>query len=107
MGLSAAAFYVLVALAQGERHGYAIIKEIETITDGGVVLLPGTLYRLIAQLCRDRWITEVRASGANGDPRRRYYRLTPSGRKALANEVARLEAMVKLGRRVRLLASDA
>jgi DNA-binding PadR family transcriptional regulator len=106
MALTPAAFYVLAALAKGERHGYAIIKEIETITSGAVVLLPGTLYRLIGQMCLDRWIVEV--PGTRGDdPRRRYYRLLPAGRKALASEVARLEAMVRLVRKGNLRASEA
>ncbi|HEV3089914.1 MAG TPA: PadR family transcriptional regulator [Candidatus Cybelea sp.] len=105
MGLSTATFYVLVALAAGERHGYAIIKEVESLTNGEVALLPGTLYRLIGQLCRDKWIVEVRGE-PDGDPRRRYYRLLPAGRRALASEVARLEAMVRLVRRNRLLASQ-
>jgi DNA-binding PadR family transcriptional regulator len=104
--LSAASFYILVTLAQGDRHGYAIIKEIQDFTAGEVALLPGTLYRLIGQLCRDRWIVEVRGAPSD-DPRRRYYRLTPAGRKALAIEVARLESMVKLVRKNRLLAGDA
>jgi DNA-binding PadR family transcriptional regulator len=104
--LSAATFYILVTLAQGDRHGYAIIKEIQDLTAGEVALLPGTLYRLIGQLCRDKWIVEVRGAPSD-DPRRRYYRLTPGGRKALAVEVARLESMVKLVRKNRLLAGDA
>ncbi len=106
MALSPPAFYVLAALARGERHGYAIIKEIDAITGGEVVLLPGTLYRLIGQLCREKWIVEVR--GASGeDPRRRYYRLSSAGRKGLAVETARLEAMVRLVRKGRLVTSDA
>jgi DNA-binding PadR family transcriptional regulator len=106
VALTPAAFYLLAALAQGERHGYAIIKEIEAITNGDVVLLPGTLYRLIGQLCRDKWIVEVRAA-PDHDPRRRYYRLSPAGRKALAAEVARLEGMVRFVRKGRLLTGDA
>ncbi|HEX3368559.1 MAG TPA: PadR family transcriptional regulator [Candidatus Cybelea sp.] len=104
--MSAATFYILVALAQDDRHGYALIKEIQNFTAGEVALLPGTLYRLIGQLCRDRWIAEVRGAPSD-DPRRRYYRLTPGGRKALAAEVARLESMVKLVRKNRLLAGEA
>ncbi|HEX4014499.1 MAG TPA: PadR family transcriptional regulator [Candidatus Cybelea sp.] len=104
--MSAAVFYILVTLAQNDRHGYAIIKEIESLTDGEVVLLPGTLYRLVGQLSRDKWITEVRGAPSD-DPRRRYYRLTPSGRRALAAEAGRLESMVKLVRKNRLLAGHA
>jgi DNA-binding PadR family transcriptional regulator len=104
--LSSAAFFVLVALAHGKRHGYAIIKDVEAFTGGEVVLLPGTLYRLINQLSRDKQIVEV-AGAANDDPRRRYYRLTPSGRKELALEVARLEGMVKVARKGRLVGGEA
>jgi DNA-binding PadR family transcriptional regulator len=100
--VSTTAFFVLVALAQGKRHGYAIIKDVEALTGGEVVLLPGTLYRLINQLSRDKWIVEV-PGAANDDPRRRYYHLTATGRKALSLEVERLEAMVKIARRGRLL----
>ncbi len=106
MALTPAAFYLLASLAQGERHGYAIIKEIEAITNGEVVLLPGTLYRLIGQLSRDKWIVEVRGA-PDDDPRRRYYRLSPAGRRVLTAEVARLEAMVRLARKGRLLTGDA
>jgi DNA-binding PadR family transcriptional regulator len=105
MALTPATFYVLAALAQGERHGYAIIKEIEGITNGEVTLLPGTLYRLIGQLCLDKWIVEV-PGALDDDPRRRYYRLLPAGRRALAAEVARLESMLRLVRRGRLRASE-
>jgi DNA-binding PadR family transcriptional regulator len=104
--LSTAAFFVLVALAQGKRHGYAIIKDVEALTGGEVVLLPGTLYRLINQLFVDKWIVEV-PGGANDDPRRRYYRLSANGRKALSSEVARLEDMVKVARKGRLLVGGA
>lgn len=106
MALSPAAFYVLAALARGERHGYAIIKEIDAITGGEVALLPGTLYRLIGQLCRDKWIVEVSGS-PDDDPRRRYYRLSQAGRRGLEAETARLEAMVRLVRKGRLLTGDA
>lgn len=105
MALTPAAFYVLAALRQGERHGYAIIKEIEAITNGEVTLLPGTLYRLIGQLSLDKWIVEV-PGARDDDPRRRYYRLLPAGRKALAAEVTRLEAMLRLVRKGRLRASE-
>jgi DNA-binding PadR family transcriptional regulator len=103
VALSVPAFYLLVALAQGERHGYAIIKEIEELTDGEVVLLPGTLYRLIKQLCADEWIVEASPAAPDDDPRRRYYRLSARGRRAVAAEAKRLESMVHLARSRRLL----
>lgn len=106
MELSAAAFYVLAALAQGERHGYAIIKDVEELTGGEVLLLPGTLYRLIKQFYADKWILET-AAGPDDDPRRRYYRLSAGGRRALAAEAKRLDRMVHLARRHRLLPESA
>ncbi len=106
MPLTAHAFYLLLALADGDRHGYAIIKEIEELTGGEVQLLPGTLYRLIKQLLTDQWIAEIAAS-PDDDPRRRYYRLTRQGRKAVEAEARRLETMVQLARRRRLLPSGA
>ncbi len=106
MPLTAPAFYLLLALADGDRHGYAIIKEIEELTAGEVQLLPGTLYRLIKQLVMDQWIAEIAAS-ADDDPRRRYYRLTRQGRKAIEAEARRLETMVQLARRRRLLPAGA
>ncbi|HEV7178820.1 MAG TPA: PadR family transcriptional regulator [Candidatus Baltobacteraceae bacterium] len=102
MPLTAPAFYLLVALSEGDRHGYAIIKEVDELTGGEVALLPGTLYRLIKQLLTDEWIAEV-SSAPDDDPRRRYYRLTQRGRKAAEAEARRLEAMVRLARQRRLL----
>ena len=58
--LTRAQLHILLALAEGERHGYAIIKEIEEMTEGDVSLLPGTLYRLIKQMCIDEWIVEAK-----------------------------------------------
>lgn len=97
-----AALYVLLALSDGERHGYAIIKEIEALTDGTLTILPGTLYRIIRQVVDDGWITEV---GADKDERRRYYRLTSRGRKAAQAEVARMAMIVSIARARHLLPS--
>jgi len=63
--LSGAVFHILVALSEGERHGYGIIKEINSSTDGAIQLGPGTLYRSIKQLLADGWIEEV---GEHPDP---------------------------------------
>lgn len=94
------ALYVLLALSDGERHGYAIIKEIEALTDGALTILPGTLYRIVRQLADDGWIVEV---GDDKDERRRYYKLTPRGRKAAQAEVARMAMIVSIARSRRLL----
>jgi DNA-binding PadR family transcriptional regulator len=84
-------FHVLISLADGDRHGYAILKDVEDRTEGGVRLSTGTLYGIIKRLLADGWIVEARARRADEDERRRYYRLTPQGRDAALAETARLE----------------
>lgn len=95
--ISPAALYVLLALGDGDRHGYAIIKEIKALTRDAVVILPGTLYRIVKQLVDDGWIAEVEDADTE-DERRRYYRLTARGRKAAQTEVARMAMIVSLAR---------
>jgi DNA-binding PadR family transcriptional regulator len=96
-------FYVLTALAEGELHGYAIIKEVAELTEGEVEMLPGTLYRIIKQLLQDGWISEVPAT-SDDDPRRSaYYKLTARGRRAAEAEARRLEGLVRLARMRRFL----
>ncbi len=100
------AFHILLALADGERHGYSITKEIEEETDGAVRLGPGTLYRMLKQLLDDEWIVEVERADES-DPRRRYYRLTPRGRRIAQAEAARLANLVRLARTRRLIPAGA
>ena len=97
--LSPPMFHVLVSLAQGERHGYLIMKEVEERTSGDVRLSTGTLYGIIKRLLESAMVTEVAAD----DPRRRAYRLTPFGRAVARAEAARLEALVETARGARLL----
>jgi len=102
--LGAATFYILLALAGGERHGYAIAKEVEEQTAGTIRLGPGTLYRLIKQLTVDGWIAETGAAAADDDrERRRTYRLTPRGRRIAQAEAERLDDLVAMARARRLL----
>lgn len=102
--LSPVALYVLLTLADGDRHGYAIIKEIEAESGGDIRVLPGTLYRIIKQLVDDRWIVEVDPyGGEDDDERRRYYRLTPHGRKVAQAEVERMATVLRMARERRLL----
>lgn len=98
--LTPAVFYILLALAGGERHGYGIIKEVNLGTGGTVRLGPGTLYRSIKQLLAEGWIEESdeRADPELDDQRRRYYRLTPLGRRIAAAEANRLSELVDLAR---------
>ncbi len=98
--LTAAMFHVLVALADGDVHGYAIIKSVSARTAGRVELGTGTLYGIIKRLLADGLVAESkrRPAAAEDDERRRYYRLTSFGRLVLEAETARLEAMVHAAR---------
>jgi len=94
--LSPAMFHVLVALADGDTHGYAILKEVERLTSGKVRLSTGTLYGIIKRLLADGLVREVETEG---DERRRSYLLTPFGKSVARAEAARLEATIALARR--------
>jgi DNA-binding PadR family transcriptional regulator len=96
--LSPAMFHVMVALADGETHGYAIMKEVEQLTGGAVRLSTGTLYGIIKRLLADGLIREA-AVAAAGDERRRAYALTPFGRDVARAEAARLEQTIAIARR--------
>jgi DNA-binding PadR family transcriptional regulator len=100
--LTLATFHILLTLAGGERHGYAIAKEVTEQTDGSVRLGPGTLYRILKQLTDDAWIDEIETAGEEND-RRRTYRLTARGRAIAKAEAQRLAALVDLSRARRLL----
>ena len=97
--LSPAMFHVLVALADGDTHGYAIMKEVEQHTDGAVRLSTGTLYGIIKRLINDGLIREVGAAAAGGDERRRSYVLTPFGKDVARAEATRLEQTIAIARR--------
>src|SRR5690242_4809282 len=94
--LSPRAFYLLVALAQEDTHGYALSKRVETMSGGLVKITGGTLYPLIKQMLDDGWIAETTA--APGDPRRRAYRITPRGRRIAQAEAQRLEDVLREAR---------
>jgi DNA-binding PadR family transcriptional regulator len=88
------ALLILSSLAAGDRHGYAIKKEIARRTNGETALGSTTLYRLLGQLLDQGLIVERADPAAETDERRRCYRLTASGKRALAAEVARLERLL-------------
>jgi DNA-binding PadR family transcriptional regulator len=98
--LTPAVLHILLALADEERHGYGIMKEVEGRTGGEVRLGPGTLYGSIKRMREDGMIEESdeRPDPALDDERRRYYRLTDFGRRVLAAEVGRLEDVVSVAR---------
>ncbi|QBD75559.1 PadR family transcriptional regulator [Ktedonosporobacter rubrisoli] len=105
--LTQAAFHILLSLADGERHGYSIMRDISTHTKGKLRLGPATLYRSIKHLEEDSLIEEsnARPDPALDDERRRYYRLTESGREVLVAEVRRLEDVLMVARTKRSLSS--
>jgi len=98
--LSPAIFHILLALAAGEMHGYAIMQEIVILSDGRVHLGPGTLYGSIKRLLAARLIEESddRPDPELDDERRRYYRLTQDGHRVLAAEAERLQQLVRAAR---------
>jgi DNA-binding PadR family transcriptional regulator len=98
--LPVAVFHILVAIADRERHGYAIMQDIAARTDGRLRLGPGTLYGSIKRMLADGLIEE---SADRGDPdrddeRRRYYRITSLGRRVAAEESARLAKLLRQAR---------
>jgi DNA-binding PadR family transcriptional regulator len=98
-------FYVLLALAEEERHGYAISKTVEQMTNGNVRLTPGSLYPLVHQMLVDEWIEP--AAEDEIDSRRRRYKLTPHGRRIAQAEARRLDEVVRMARTFKLLPAAA
>ncbi|HLJ45690.1 MAG TPA: helix-turn-helix transcriptional regulator [Bryobacteraceae bacterium] len=89
-------FHILVALADHDRHGYSIMQDIASRTDGRIRLRPSSLYSAIHRMLEDGFIEELdeRPARGNDDERRRYYRLTTFGRKVAAAEASRLERLL-------------
>lgn len=106
--LTPAAFEILVSLADVERYGYAIMREVNERTAGRVRLRAGTLYRAVDRMLRSGWLEELgeRPAPDQDDQRRRYYRLTDAGRRVLRDEVARLEAALAAARQTQLLSTS-
>lgn len=97
--LTPAMFHVLLALADGEKHGYAILKEVAARTGGKVRLSAGTLYGIIHRLLGEGLIHETdERRPAFDDERRRYYRLTELGRRVARAEAERLEEILGIAR---------
>jgi DNA-binding PadR family transcriptional regulator len=103
--LTPAVFHVLLALSHGERHGYAIAKEIRRHTGGRFALQAGTLYGTIQRLLEQSLVEEVPARPGDADSRRRYYRLSKPGRRVLAAEVQRMDTLVRVARARRISVS--
>jgi len=103
--LTPLAFHVMLALADEPRHGYGIIREVDTRTDGLIRLRSGTLYTLLQRLLTEDLIVESadRPDPDEDDERRRYYAVTDLGRRVLAAETRRLEAAVSEAKRKNVL----
>lgn len=95
--LPSATLHILVALTTGEKHGYAVMQDVESLSDGAVRMGPGTLYGSIKRMLADGLIEETaeRPDPELDDQRRRYYRLTGLGERVCASELRRLEALVR------------
>ncbi len=106
--LTPAVFHILLTLADGERHGYAIMQEIAARTDGRLVIGPGTLYGSIKRLLAHGLIVEVEArpDPVLDDERRRYYQLTNLGRHTAAAEAERLAQLVQVARTKHLIGGE-
>ena len=103
--LTPATFHILLALASGEKHGYAIMQEVDEHTEGRLQIAPGTLYGAIKRLLAAGWIEELdeRPDPLLDDERRRYYRLTGLGRRVATAEAERLAQLVTSARQRGLL----
>ncbi|HKB12596.1 MAG TPA: helix-turn-helix transcriptional regulator [Vicinamibacterales bacterium] len=105
--LSPQQFHILLALSDGRRHGYGIIRDVEERTAGALRLGTGTLYTALGRLEDLELVGESarRAAAPDDDERRKYYRLTPLGRAVLQAETDRLDALVRHARRKGITAS--
>ena len=96
--LSPAVLHILLARIDEDRHGYAIMQEIRTHSEGEYKIGPGTLYDNLQKMMHQGFVEESHQAGADEDTRRRYYRLTRLGKNVLAAELNRLEQIVHAGK---------
>ena len=99
--LPSATFHILLAVAQQDLHGYAIIQDVEQRTGGQLRLSPGTLYRSIQRMLEQGLLVETseRPAPDLDDERRRYYRMTPFGEAVARAELGRIESLARLARK--------
>jgi DNA-binding PadR family transcriptional regulator len=90
--------YILLALADEDRHGLAIARDVQALSDGAVRLWPATLYGSLDELRARWWIEELDEHPADESERRRYYRITRTGRAVLTDEAERLGRLARLAR---------
>ncbi len=104
--LSPAVFYILFSLAQGEKHGYAIMKEVENVSSGQFTMGPATLYTTIQRVLELGLIEEISTSSTS-ERRRRCYRLSRRGRQIFEAELTRMESLVRSAQRRKLVPREA
>lgn len=109
--LPAAAFHILLSLAEGDLHGYAIMRQVQEQTDGKVRLGPGTLYSSIQALLEEGMIEEIERPDVPEAPqapkdRRRLYRLTSAGRKVARTEAEKLAGILRIARAKNILRGE-
>ena len=106
--LPSAAFQILLSLAEGDLHGYAIMRQVEEQTGGRLCLGPGTLYSSIQSLLEEKFIEEVsgKESSESQPERRRFYRLTTAGRKLARSEAEKMADVLRVARSRKILRGD-
>jgi len=106
--LPATAFQILLSLADGDLHGYGIMRQVEEQTNGRTRLGPGTLYGSIQAILEEGLIEEIdrRSDQEEGGERRRYYRLTSSGRKLARSEAERMADLLRVARAKKILRGE-
>jgi DNA-binding PadR family transcriptional regulator len=98
--LTPAVFFILFALADGEKHGYAIMQEVSKLSAGKFRMGPGTLYTTIQRLLDLKLIAETKDS-IEAEGRRRYYKLTRAGKSLFAEELSRMDAVLRLAHAIK------
>ena len=96
--LAPAFLHILIALGEGERHGYSIMQDVSERTAGRVRMSPGTLYGSIKRMLAEGLIEELTTGAAGADPRRRFYRITRFGRRVALAETERLTSLLSQAR---------
>lgn len=94
-------FFILLSLADADRHGSAIMRDVLELSEGTLKLWPATLYGSLDELCEHGWIRTLDAApaGADDSGHKRWFRITPAGRRAVTAELARLQSMVGVAER--------
>lgn len=105
MAMTPTVFEILLSLADGERHGYDIMLEVERRSDGATVIRPGSLYRALHRMLEQGLVEELdeRPAPEQDDERRRYYRITDTGLAALRLEAERMASAVRVVREKKLM----